>query len=137
MLLQIGKLAEATQVNIQTIRFYEREGLLPTPDRNSNGYRLYEQIDIDRVRFIKQAQSLGFSLYEIKQLLNLRIEPNSNCEQVRHQAEEKIAQMRTKISELMNIVQTLESLVEDCTKKKLTGICPILKTIESGPDVIT
>jgi len=135
MLIQIGKLAQAAQVNVQTIRFYEREGLLTDPDRNPNGYRQYRQIDIDRVQFIKQAQSLGFSLEEIKQLVNLRIDPNSNCEHVRHQAEEKIDRIRTKINELEQFALTLESLVAECKIKKMTETCPILKSIEPNSQV--
>lgn len=91
MAIQIGNLAKITQVNIQTIRFYEREGLLPIPRRTSSGFRLFEQTDVDRIWLIKQAQSLGFFLDEIKELLSLRVEPNSNCTDVQLRAEEKIA----------------------------------------------
>ena len=132
MSIQIGNLAKITQVNIQTIRFYEREGLLPEPERTIGGFRLYHQIDADRIRFIKQAQSLGFSLDEIKELLSLRVEPDSNCMKVKQQAEEKIDQMKIKISELECIVATLENLVDNCVNRQPTEICPILGSLESN-----
>ena len=130
MSLKIGTLANAAGVNIQTVRFYERESLLPIPKRSPAGYRLYESVDIDRIRFVKQAQNLGFSLDEIRELLNLRVDTNSNCTQVRIHAEVKIDQMKKKINELSRIVQTLESLVEDCHAQKTTSICPILQSLE-------
>lgn len=133
MAIQIGNLAKITQVNIQTIRFYEREGLLPIPRRTNSGFRLFEQTDVDRIRFIKQAQSLGFSLDEIKELLSLRVEPNTNCADVQLRAEEKIKQMKTKISELQRILTTLESLVDDCINRKPTEVCPILNSLEPKP----
>jgi len=129
MSLKIGKLAKATQVNVQTVRFYERENLLPIPKRSPGGYRLYELTDVDRIRFIKQAQNLGFSLDEIRDLLSLRVDANSNCSQVKTYAEIKITEIKTKISELARIAQTLESLVGDCNKKKFTEACPILQSL--------
>lgn len=131
MPFQIGELAKLTKVNIQTVRFYERQGLLPVPERTSGGFRLYHQIDADRIRFIKQAQLLGFSLDEIKELLSLRVEPDSNCAKIRQQTEEKISQVKAKIHDLQRIVITLEELVNNCTNREPTEICPILGSLES------
>ena len=131
MSLKIGNLANATGVNTQTIRFYERESLLPIPKRSPAGYRLYESIDIDRILFIKQAQRLGFSLSEIRELLNLRVDANRDCTPVRIHTEIKIEQMKKKINELTCMVQTLESLVEDCHAKRTISTCLILQSLEA------
>src|SRR5690606_12466679 len=88
--LTIGELAGAVGVNVQTVRYYERRGLLPKPKRRASGYREYTEIDVARLEFIRRAQALGFTLSEIEQLLALRVDPRTTPEDVHHAVEEKI-----------------------------------------------
>lgn len=130
--LKIGQLAKRASVNIQTIRYYERIGLMKAPEKRESGHRLYSENEAARVKFIKQAQNLGFSLKEIKTLLNLRVKPQASCEQVREQAETKIAEIEMKIRELERIKQALGELVKACLNNPpaLSGECPILEALE-------
>jgi MerR family mercuric resistance operon transcriptional regulator len=95
-----GQLAERAEVGVMTIRYYERRGLLFQPERSSSGYRQFPPEVVDRLRFIQQAQRLGFSLEEIKELLFLKIDPESSCENVRRRAEGKIAEIEEKVKAL-------------------------------------
>ena len=96
----IGKVARLTAVGIETIRFYEREGLIPEPPRRESGYRQYPPATIDRVHFIKRAKDLGFTLAEIKELLDLSVGPKTTCADVKRTAMEKMKEVDTKISDL-------------------------------------
>ena len=98
--LTIGELAKCGQVNLETIRYYERQGLLPKPPRSPSGYRLFPSESARRVRFIKRAQELGFSLKEIKELLALRAASGATSADVRKRAEAKIADIEGKIETL-------------------------------------
>ena len=98
--LTIGEVAERAAVNVQTIRYYERRGLLPDPPRSASGYRQYDQRNVARVRFIKRAQALGFSLSDISDLLALRVDPSSSCEEVLHHAEIKLRDIDERIEDL-------------------------------------
>ncbi|MBA3633417.1 MAG: MerR family transcriptional regulator [Acidobacteria bacterium] len=91
--LTVGQLAKLARVNLETVRYYERCGLLPQPPRLSSGYRAFPVVSVERIRFIKQAQELGFSLKEIKELLALQIDPNSTGADVKKSAEAKINDM--------------------------------------------
>src|SRR5215472_11981549 len=91
MALKIGQLARRAAVNLQTIRYYEREGLLPEPPRLASGYRMFPEIAVRRVRLIKRAQELGFSLAEIRDLLSLRDDAGAGARQMRERAKAKIA----------------------------------------------
>ncbi len=95
--LTISQLAERADVNLATIRYYERRGLIPEPPRRPSGYRIYSEASVARLRFIKSAQDLGFSLKEIKELLALRVDPNATCADVKRQGEAKLAQIAEKI----------------------------------------
>jgi MerR family mercuric resistance operon transcriptional regulator len=88
--LKTGELAKRAGVNVETLRFYERKGLLPEPQRRASGYRDYPEESVTRIRFIKRAQGLGFSLDEIHELLALRVKPKSPCAEVRDVVEKKI-----------------------------------------------
>ena len=105
--LTIGKLAKRARVNLETIRYYERQGLLPKPPRLNSGYRAFPAQTIDQIRFIKQAQELGFSLKEIKELLALRTEPLSTGADVRKKVEAKIAD----IDEKMKTLRTMKKRI--------------------------
>jgi MerR family copper efflux transcriptional regulator len=126
----IGQVARESGVGIETVRFYEREGLLERPARQRSGYRQFEPIAIVRLRFIKQAQRLGFTLREIKELLSLKLDPTATRAQVRQQAVAKVADIDQRINELKRMKKALVPLIEACNGKgKLAG-CPILDAME-------
>ena len=95
--LTIGQLAKRARVHVETIRYYERHGLLPEPSRRASGYRQYSPVDVAYLRFIRRAKTLGFSLKEIKVLLGWRVEPTVGCRDVRAQAERKLSEVDAKI----------------------------------------
>ncbi len=129
--LRTGELAEQGGVNLQTIRYYEREGLLPKPPRSSSGYRFYPSDAVRRVRFIKRAQELGFSLAEIRQLLTIRVDPMKDCADVRRLAQEKIADIAAKIQTLERMSDVLTGLAGTCPGSGPASECPILESIDS------
>ena len=127
-MLTIGKLAKASNVNTDTLRYYERQKLLLPVSRSSAGYRIYEQESIDRVRFIKKAQSLGFSLSEISQLLHFDGSREANAGDVLAITNKKIDQQHQKIKELKEIESVLQKLAAQCAGNGSTigvgwGIC--------------
>lgn len=126
----IGRLAKSAKVNIETIRFYERKGILPQPARKSSGYRLYADADLKRLNFIIMAKKHGFTLLEIKELLELRVNPHSTCEEVQVKAEQKIRVIREKVRELKRIKKALQTLVSSCHGPHPDGDCPILDAFE-------
>ena len=128
--LTTGQLAKEAHVNVETIRYYERRGLLPEPPRRESGYRQYSQKDVTRIRFIKQAQELGFSLREISELLSLRVEKNSTCSVVKRRAEAKIADIEQKIETLQWMKQALVKLAAICQGGQAsTTECSILEAM--------
>lgn len=128
--MTIGKLAKQCGVGVETIRFYEREGLISQPERKPSGYRLYPREAVDQVHFILQSKDLGFSLKEIRELLNLRLDGKQACEEVRSLAEAKVAEIEKKIALLQRMETTLGELVVACNSNKKTESCPILRAIE-------
>ena len=131
MLLTIGQAARAAEVNTETLRYYEREGLLPSPGRTPAGYRQYTADAVRRVRFMKRAQALGFTLREIGALLELRAGRASSCGRVASQAEQAIARVDVKIRELRRMRAALGSLVRACRGRRPTADCPILDALEA------
>ena len=134
--LTIGKLAILGGVNVQTIRFYERSGLLPKPPRTSSGYRQYGPDAIRRLRFIKQAQVLGFSLTEIDELLSLRRKSGATCSDVLRRTRQKIVAINDKVKSLRRIITALTKLSAACGRNGSTSECPMLDALESGKDVL-
>lgn len=130
--LKIGEVAAQGRVNLQTIRYYEREGLLPKPARLASGYRVFSSDAVHRVRFIKRAQELGFSLKEIKELMGLRLAPGATCGQVRKRAEAKIGDIEDKIRSLQRMKRALGKLTAACGGKGSVSECPILDALEDG-----
>jgi MerR family mercuric resistance operon transcriptional regulator len=126
--LTIGGLAKAAGVNVETIRFYQRKGLMREPDRPQGGIRRYGEADLARVRFIKSAQRLGFSLDEVGDLLKL--EDGSHCTEAREQAERKLADVRTKLADLHRIEATLTTLIEQCCTAKGEVRCPLIESLQ-------
>lgn len=128
--LTIGQLAKQADVNVETVRYYERRGLIPEPPRRDSGYRQYSQDFVLRIQFIKRAQELGFSLKEIEELLALQVESKAVCDDVREQAQLKIADVEAKIQMLQRIKNTLTELVTACEENELTDECPILNALD-------
>ena len=128
--LTIGQLAKKAQVNVETVRYYERRGLIPKPPRRNSGYRQYSQDIVARIEFIKRAKELGFSLKEILELLYLRVNPNTTCVDVKKRAEAKIVDAEEKIRALQSIKKALTKLVALCSGKGPTGECPIMEVLD-------
>jgi len=126
-----GKLARRAGVNIETIRYYEQRGLIPEPPRTTSGYRQYTEDYVERIRFIKRAQELGFTLSEIKELLSLRVDPETDRGEVKQRAATKIVDIEKKISDLERMKNQLTRLVISCSGRGPTSECPILEAIES------
>lgn len=112
------------------MRFYEREGLLEKPERKESGYRLYSFEIIRRLKFIRQAKTLGFSLNEIRELLNLRRVPETKCGEIKHQVEGKITNIEAKIQDLVRIKTVLLDLTAACSGSGSLELCPILEALE-------
>lgn len=127
----IGKLARAACVNVETVRYYERKGLIQQPGKPPGGFRKYPQAALDRIRFIKRAKELGFTLEEIKQLLSLDDAP---CGQVRALAENKLAAVQTRIVDLQRLAGVLEDLLAKCHTNPDDTHCPIIETLQPGPE---
>jgi Hg(II)-responsive transcriptional regulator len=130
MVLTIGQVATAAAVNIQTIRYYERRGLFAAPRRTPSGYRQYAEEAVDRLRFIKHAQELGFSLKEIQELLGLRVRHGAACDAVELKTRKKIELVQQKIRDLQRMKRTLERLAAACTARQPTEECPMLEALE-------
>ena len=127
--MQIGELAERAGVNVQTVRYYERRGLLPEPERKASGYRIYDEGDALRLRFILRAKALGFTLSEIVELLDLRVDPHRTADDVRRHAEEKIADVESKIRDLRKIRRVLRQVVESCKAHGSPEECALMHAI--------
>lgn len=128
--LTIGELAKRAGVNIQTVRFYERQGVLQPISRKESGYRLYNEDSLKRLTFIRHAKELGFSLKEINSLLSLRIRSVQSCDKVRSKAQGKLKEIQKKIVHLRQLEKTLQGLVSDCEKRIVSDCCPILEKME-------
>ena len=135
MPLTISQVATAAAVNVQTIRYYERRGLVPTPRRTPSGYRQYAEDAVARLRFIKHAQELGFSLQEIQELLALRVRHSAACDVVERKTRQKIDVVQQRIRDLQRMRRTLERLAAACTARRPTDDCPILEVLEDHDDV--
>ncbi len=131
---RIGQLAKLTGCNIETLRYYEREGLMPPPARGSNGYRYYNRDAVDRVNFILRAKGLGFSLKDIVELLAIRVDKHaSTCGDVKHIAEHKLAAIEDKLAELNRMKAALEHIAAACCGGPMSADhCTILQALERG-----
>ena len=127
--ISVGTLAKKVGVRIDTIRYYERRKLLPKPPRNSAGYRTFTEADVELVRFIRQAQALGFSLDEIEGLITLRASKGEKCSMVRAKAQAKAEDIDKKIEALSLIKSALGKLVAACPYNEATGECSFLESL--------
>ncbi len=124
--LTIGKLAKASSVNVETIRFYERKGILKQPKKHG-AFRYYPEDYVVKIQFIKRSQELGFTLKEAKELLDLRIKNQAKCSDVLEKTEDKISEINQKIKDLKNMKKSLEGLANCCEDRSLPiSECPIL-----------
>ncbi len=128
--MTIGEVAERAGVNVQTVRYYERRGLLSEPPRSQSGYRQYKPEVVTRIQFIKRAQLLGFSLIEIIELLSLRVSSGTNCDEVLRKAEAKRQEIDRKIVALDEMRRSLDRLIRACESREPTEECPILARLE-------
>jgi MerR family mercuric resistance operon transcriptional regulator len=127
--ITIGALAERGGVHVETIRFYQRKGLLALPGKPHGGVRRYGDADLARVRFIKSAQRLGFSLDEVADLL--RLEDGTRCDEARALAEQKLADARRKLADLQRIESVLAGLVTRCTAERGRIRCPLIASLQA------
>ncbi len=128
--LSIGQLAAAGAVNVETVRFYQRRGLLGTPDKRYGSMRRYSNQDLVRLRFIKSAQRLGFSLDQVADLL--RLQDGTHCDDARHLAEAKLADVRDKLADLQRIESALGTLVARCANHGGSITCPLIESLQAG-----
>ena len=127
----IGQVARESGVGVETVRFYEREGLLESPARRSSGYRQFGEDAIARLRFIKRAQRLGFTLREIKDLLALKLDPDCSRATMRERAVAKAEDIDARIKELKRMKKALSPLIVACDGKGALEGCPILVAMDS------
>ena len=130
--MTIGELARRAGVNTQTVRFYEREGLIPEPGRGASGYRQYPPVMVERVRFIRAAKAVGFTLEEIAELLSLRVRRGASCADVRKRAESKVADIDAKLEALRRMRSVLAQMVASCSGRCAIRNCAILEAIEAS-----
>lgn len=130
--LKTGEVAAKAGVNVQTLRYYERRGLLKEPGRRPSGYREYEPDAVRLVRFIKRAQELGFTLKEIEELLRFREDQRASCADVRAAAEAKIGDIDRKVENLRAMKRALVVLVNSCSSSGSTRECPILEALDDN-----
>lgn len=129
-MLSIGQVARRAGVGVETVRFYEREGLLEKPVRRASGYRQYSPEAVTQIRFIKRSQQLGFSLKEILELLTLRVDGQNSCEQVKECAAVKLAEVEQKMVELQQMRQALLQVASLCAGEGPSSRCPMLDALE-------
>ncbi|MGH9106150.1 MAG: MerR family transcriptional regulator [Acidimicrobiales bacterium] len=130
--MRTSQVAAEAGVNVQTLRYYERRGLLPEPDRSGSGYRAYGEDAVRTVRFVKGAQQLGFSLEEVETLLHLASGGPENCDAAKVMAAEKLGQLDAKIATLSAMRDSLRQLVATCERTPDKRLCPLLEAIDPG-----
>jgi len=131
--LTIGAFAKAAGVNVETIRFYQRKGLLPEPDKPYGSIHLYGEADVTRVRFVKSAQRLGFSLDEVAELL--RLDDGTHCDEASHLAEHKLQDVREKRADLVRMETVLSELVSACHARKGNVSCPLIASLQGEKEI--
>ncbi|HAU1718441.1 TPA: heavy metal-responsive transcriptional regulator [Legionella pneumophila] len=129
--LTIGQVAKQAQVSLDTVRLYERYGLIKEPKRAPNGYRQYPKNVIDCLKFITRAKQMGFTLKEIKELLVIHQTSQHSCGDVKERTQEKLKQVRGKIEELMRLETALKQLLHTCEQHQGNDLCPLFTTIQS------
>lgn len=123
--LRIGEVARQADVGVETIRYYEREGLLAEPARRPSGYRQYDATVVARLRFIRSTKELGFTLAEIRELLGLWFDVETRCEHVRERAKQKIADIEERIRSLQKMKRSLRGIISQCEERDSVTVCPL------------
>ncbi len=131
--MKIGELATRAHVRIDTVRYYERQGLLPKPQRQASGYRSYDPTDVSRLQFIRRAKALGFSLIDIRELLALSERHDGDMAGLKTAASAKLVEVEGKLAELTRIREALETLVSACPGHGAVSECPILSALAGDP----
>lgn len=129
--MTMGALAKKYGINRETVRFYERQRLLPKCRRTDSGYRQYDENAEKTLSFILKAKNLGFTLAEIRELLSIRVISNDNCKKIREHAQEKLRDVEEKIHYLEKLKYSLEQLVTSCLKRQTSTYCPILDNLKN------
>lgn len=132
--ISIGQLARAAGVGVETVRFYERKGLLDAPPRKDSGYRQYDGDAVERLKFIRRAQLVGFTLKEIQDLLALRDDPDARRADVRERAAAKVADIDAKVRDLLAMRASLDRLLATCAVDGPAADCPIITALGDGGD---
>jgi Hg(II)-responsive transcriptional regulator len=127
--LTIGRLAKQAGLGIETVRFYERQGLIDPPPRTDSNYRIYPEEEVNRLKFIKRAKDLGFTLNEIKELLEFQLDPHATKADIKKRTEEKIVDIKRKVRDLTKIKKALEHLSGSCDGHGPLSECPILEAL--------
>jgi len=130
-MLNIGQLAGQTGVTVETVRFYEKQGLIAAPTRSAGGYRQYPPETVQRLRFIQNAKDVGFTLRDIGELLAMREEPGTTCQDIQARASDKLVEVEQKLRELTRIRNALSRLVTKCRAQAVQGECPILTEFDN------
>ena len=128
--MTIGRVAGEAGVSVQTVRYYERRGLIPRPPRLASGYRLYPEETVRLIRFIRHAKELGFSLVEVSELLSLRLSPEAPCSEVKRRARAKLKDIEGRMATLGRMKKALEKLERECAGRGPVTECPILEALE-------
>lgn len=127
--MKIGELAKQAGVSVQAVRYYERIGLLPTPDRTTSGYRQYDEPDIRRLGFIGRAKELGFTLSEVQELLDLQVRHGTTADDVRQQALEKLESLQSKIRDLRSLAAALQRVISTCDAHGSPETCALMHAL--------
>ena len=127
--MRIGEVSKSVGITVEAIRFYEKEGLIDAPSRSKSGYRDYTKDQTKKIYFITKAKQLGFSLKEIKELMELRYTPGATCGDIKHKAEEKVAIISERIDLLIKVRESLEELINSCTEELPVSTCPIIEIL--------
>lgn len=133
--MKIGELAKMTNCQVETIRYYEREGLLPSPDRTEGNYRFYTQAHLEKLMFIRHCRTLDMTLVEIRQLLRYRDDPTSNCAGVNELVDDHIEHVRSRITSLQTLEAQLIELRRNCSESREAAACKILHQLTQGESI--
>ena len=128
-MLLIGEVAKRTGLGVETVRFYEKAGLIPIPDRSASGYRRYPEATVKKLNFVQHAKTLGFSLKEIAELIALKNSENADCDEIKTRAYSKVTEIQSKIDALEKMKTALQPLIEQCETNKSNQECPILSAL--------
>jgi len=129
----IGQISKLSDVNIETIRYYEKVGIIPHPPRNSSGYRIYSTLHLERLLFVRRSRELGFSQPEVRKLLTLVDEHKYTCAEVREMTEKQLLTVKNKINDLRKLEKALAGMVSECEGGDIPD-CPIVDILSAMPD---